>query len=204
LSSSRRCSNARNPCSHLRQDNIDPFRQFIYLSAEPGFRRVLRLSLRRTPAGSASFHRTRGLLLTWHRIPPGYLHLYASAADRSSTIFMVDGSLVTPPGQRPNTRLVWVVDAECQTPPQHLGSDLVLCIGMTGSCFGDVPDRIWSPSFLTRLLLVRSSVVFGRHRRGPTGFHLRGASLAPVSLSLSLLIPLRSAGSGLCHGTHGV
>jgi len=32
----------------------------------------------------------------------------------------------------------------------------------------------------------------------PTGYHLQGAPLAPASLSLPLLIPLRHAGDGLC------
>lgn len=40
--------------------------------------------------------------------------------------------------------------------------------------------------------------VSGRHRQWPTGFHLRGASFAPDSLSLPLRDPFRSAGCGLC------
>ena len=54
------------------------------------------VSLRRAPAGSTSSHRTPSLLLDWHRIPPGYLHLYASAANRSSTISDGEGGVAAP------------------------------------------------------------------------------------------------------------
>lgn len=86
----------RNPSRHLRQHNIDPLRQLVQPEAESGFRTVLRRSLRRAPAGSASSHRTPSLLLNRHRIPPGYRHLYASAVNRPSTIFDGEGRVAVP------------------------------------------------------------------------------------------------------------